>query len=417
MPNINQDATTELLTDTVETALNMGIKSPDNVRLRQWHEDMVAAPRSELALPWPKRMENGGHTTMTSAFLPARLLPWIEDRGADGFSIERAMALLEKASPFTKNVEALNKEAFRAAMTWALYKKSPHATILTISRQLFSMMALVDIDDKMPTQYLAAPFDVCYLEFGSLADRQQDLTYLPNGRVMGQSTRIEGALIHYRQGKAGSEMTAGYRQHMGWEEGDDIKLLDIRFYECPLAAHDENRRHVTNDMHFRITFPWRDDEMEFGPLFERVVSWYSEFNAELMGDVTWLRELAGVVAKVLLLLHTKQASLVTAADGDEAMARILRLEGAAKRRKAEQRARSAYNHIRIDLDMPEGWVTGHPAGIGTGKVTAHWRRGHFHTYWVGKGRTDRLVKLLKPVLVNANLEKEAPRAKEYRLDL
>jgi hypothetical protein len=35
-------------------------------------------------------------------------------------------------------------------------------------------------------------------------------------------------------------------------------------------------------------------------------------------------------------------------------------------------------------------------------VRAHWRRGHWHSYLVNKGRTDRVVKWVKPVYVRGN---------------
>ena len=42
----------------------------------------------------------------------------------------------------------------------------------------------------------------------------------------------------------------------------------------------------------------------------------------------------------------------------------------------------------------------------TGEVAPHWRRGHFHTYWTGKGRAIPAVRWVRPVIVNA--DKGAP---------
>jgi hypothetical protein len=41
------------------------------------------------------------------------------------------------------------------------------------------------------------------------------------------------------------------------------------------------------------------------------------------------------------------------------------------------------------------------AGLGVG-VSPHWRRGHFHTYWTGPGRTIPQLKWVRPVIVNAD---------------
>jgi hypothetical protein len=37
----------------------------------------------------------------------------------------------------------------------------------------------------------------------------------------------------------------------------------------------------------------------------------------------------------------------------------------------------------------------------------HWRRGHWHHYWVGKGRTKRVPRWLMPMLVNKDAEEKA----------
>lgn len=39
---------------------------------------------------------------------------------------------------------------------------------------------------------------------------------------------------------------------------------------------------------------------------------------------------------------------------------------------------------------------------GAGAVSPHWRRGHFHTYWTGKGRAVPKIKWVRPVVINAD---------------
>lgn len=39
----------------------------------------------------------------------------------------------------------------------------------------------------------------------------------------------------------------------------------------------------------------------------------------------------------------------------------------------------------------------------TGSIRAHWRRGHWHSYLVNKGRSDRIVKWVRPVYVKGSI--------------
>ena len=75
-------------------------------------------------------------------------------------------------------------------------------------------------------------------------------------------------------------------------------------------------------------------------------------------------------------------------------------------RKWDVGYRIVHEHKKMEQNAEKEWYEKHPGDRRRPRM--HWRKAHWHTFCCGKGRNERRIKFIAPILVNEILDDEVP---------
>jgi len=171
----------------------------------------------------------------------------------------------------------------------------------------------------------------------------------------------------------------------------------------------------SNFMHSRFIIPdaWSDDSIE--SIVSRQMDTFDELG--LRGDknayVEFKRsmlELISHLVKCLLFINSQDAILKEEPAHSDIEARLLRVKPA-KKAKIKQQLKRAYDKIHVSHHTVEDDQTPYDPDNSSHSMRSHWRRGHFRQQAYGKGRIDRKMLWIRPMLIHGGLKEES--AKTY----
>jgi hypothetical protein len=256
-------------------------------------------------------------------------------------------------------------------------------TVIEATPALETLLTNSDVDLSLPMNMVAPPFSAQYLRFGAQAAQQLKV---PNSEL---PDRVFDGVYCFLTPP--SDRCAG---------GRDKWTLELIFIT---KRQDRFNGHVT-----LLGETERDDTP--------VSAWLSKVLDTVEGqsaDAYYRPMHAAVsyVVKVFLYMALRDARKTEHSDYSRAVQRVAGI-GVKKRARLLQRMASLYDGILVG---PEHLAAA-PADIGTGGgIAPHWRRGHFRMQAHGRGKLERKLIFVAPVLINAEqLQGEAPRPKTYR---
>lgn len=340
-----------------------------------------------MGLPVPHMLQRlGAASVVQRHFVPTVYKVFKDSFSRDDRSIEECW----KAA--TASHEGLQKLAARDAeavlppdvVALALQVQWSRAPTLTVRPGLVDVLRSIDISKKIPASMIAAPFKLQYVHFG------------PHDAVaeikLGSDSEAEATMVM---------VGAFVRQFYLGEE----RRLDVRMVWQGTA---DKRRMITS----AVTVEAHDKGRQVQECIEAAVGAH-----EVEGGVS--QAMAGAleeVVKVLFYTVSKEARMVRSDDRAQAL-RDVGKKSAEQQQKMLQRARGLIDHILVGPEKMRGAEDlGEGATRRQTKVTV--RRGHYHGYWTGPGRTELIIHLLEPVIVNKHLlgaGEEPPRPKDYKL--
>lgn len=249
--------------------------------------------------------------------------------------------------------------------------------IIVVDPALYSMLKETEGRD-IPLSAIQYPYDAFYLSFEntySLNDFQsiRGAYIIANSFDEGLILQLVFHDAHADGSPLWSEYVIEMRQD-GANCGDTVGSF-ISY----------NQREAWSHVEWSVDAPWRD-------------------TAELEANtIDRIAPVLGLIFNVLCYLSTNPFSEVEwSAPPPPKLQAQLTARGKRKRAAARSElARRSILPIRI-LGRDVARALQRSGCNGIGSVAPHWRRGHFHTYWTGTGRTVPTIKWVRPVIINAD---------------
>lgn len=247
---------------------------------------------------------------------------------------------------------------------------------INVRSTLTERLRYTDLSSKLLAKAVTAPFPLQYVHF-SISDPVAEIFLDHEGQKF--SVALAGAFVLQRTTDAGRTLDV----HLAWQNKQDKLHVLVSAVRLDLGQ----------------------DEQTVAECIEASLMGGNYESVEVRGSIgAALDELF----KVLFYMGSRQARIVQADDRSKLLKDIGRKTPEQQTRLVE-RARGLYDHIDIG---PEQALSGEVGleGLDRRQTKVSIRRGHWHGYWRGAGRTEYVVHLLEPIIVNKRLlgEDEAP---------
>lgn len=258
-------------------------------------------------------------------------------------------------------------------------------TIIEATAALETLLTNSDVDLSLPMSMVAPPYPAQYLRFGTDA-----MQYLKVPAALGPDHLFDGVFCFFTPP---SPLCAN---------GPTFWTLELVFIS---TRQDRYNGHILllgeTDRGNSTVGEWLDKVLD------------PDADESLDDYLRPMHAAVSYVVKVFLYMALKQARAIEHREYDEALRRAAGL-GERKRAKLVQRTASLYNGILVGPEFAPPASVSHSGG---GAVAPHWRRGHFRMQPYGRGKQERKLIFVAPVLIHADqLEGETPVPKPYRAD-
>lgn len=259
------------------------------------------------------------------------------------------------------------------------------APTLRVRPTLTERMRFMDISAKLPSRIIAAPFPLQYVHFGA-ADPIAQVDLAGDGEGEGAAMPFVGAFVRH-------------------SKTSDGRILDVRM----IWQNNQDPRHILTSA---VTLQALDSEQTVFDCIQQALQASSTDDAAAAPEAAALEELV----KVLFYVSSRGARLI---ESDERAAALKNIGKKSPEQQAQilERSRGLYDHILVGPEKPLGFEEpGEGAVRRQTKVSV--RRGHYHGYWHGPGRTEYVLHLLDPIIVNRHLLQDGddpPTPRDYTL--
>lgn len=338
-----------------------------------------------MALPVPHMLQRLGAVSVVQRhFTPAVYKVFKEAFSRDDRSIEACWNDAAAKHEGLGRLAATRESSVLPpdVVSLALQLQWSRAPTLTVRPALVETLRSVDFSQKLPASVIAAPFKLQYVHFGS-ADPVAEIK-LEAAETAAASMVLVGAFVRQYQAAEGRRLDI----RMVWQSSEEKKRL---ITSAALVDAFDKGRMVNDCIEGAVA-----SQMEEGGVREAMAVGLEE------------------IVKVLFYTVSKNARMVRSDERSQAL-RDMGKKSPEQQQKMLQRARGLIDHILIG---PEKTAGGDDLGEGSTrrqtKVTV--RRGHYHGYWTGPGRTELVIHLLEPIIVNKHLlgeGDEPPAPKNY----
>lgn len=319
--------------------------------------------------------------------------------------------------------------------------------IFSIADTLYRELCDTDISKKTPCEFLRAPMPMMYLEFGQTRDINLPRTYndqskwhAMEGAYLNTFVLTDENLTKESESKdiALGDVTIPRNKYNVISHalatglikpgGGDVDVIEILVTGSPVG-----KNNILDDSTHQFVLVIQDRDLNV----EDLLDWHIKYNKRELSsqiniqtgsatdhmkirnvdkisdeEVETISNAVHAITKALLYINSETCIINHVKELTEFNNQIRRTKNKAKIRKLKNKSRALSDYISISLPDDELQKDTNNEGTQTRKKS-HWKRAHFNTYFVGKGRTETRIKWIRRKLINAN--KVVVSSKEYRV--
>jgi hypothetical protein len=260
--------------------------------------------------------------------------------------------------------------------------------ILDVAPELHKLLEQTDVGADLPWSQLRLPYPAIYV-------------HLPPPDVPGK-TQL-----------AGDDGCRDYEYHDGFYAFEDINQDGQRMITMMLIRNDVGASASGSSTMMGALIENEDDSIQ--ERIEQLIRNHSSANKATEQHVNTSKAVFSYLTKVMLYMSLPDRNAVFVNDRTEALKKTATVPAGLMRKKYQQRAERHYDHIVVGRGIATEAEVGEAQGKGA--RATHWRRGHFRGQRVGAGRMNIKTVWVRPALIGATHNADAPARKPYKLEV
>jgi hypothetical protein len=251
-----------------------------------------------------------------------------------------------------------------------------------------------------PSQYLRSPLPYCYIEFGD----KRDLDVSVYNELSGLH-QVEG--VYISEYPHDERMQSHLMAFLEARNAFNPNSANVRYIELEFTGSPIGKEHALDDATFNISLVIDDDAMlTVEEIYQLHVEYYQEmhetnqlFKATRIDDTTaqCFKPLLELLIKCLIFINCDLSTQVKVLDRTALEKQLNGLKNPAKRRKLQRKINSSKDYILVTSKDKIEYQSA-ASGV-NGKMSAHWRRGHFRNQRYGEELSKTKILWIQPALI------------------